>query len=185
MKVGVVSDTHLHWDSEKTRGLRGMAERMVYGGKKEKESLFTSAVEQYFGEVDLIIHAGDLVEPGVLDYLADFAPVQAVRGNMDLFDETLAERLPEKRVLTLENHRVVVIHGWGAPKGILTRIAGRVQEDKPELVIFGHTHRPTDEMFEGVRYFNPGSPTDKFFAPFNSLGLLEIGTEISATIVRL
>jgi uncharacterized protein len=185
MKVGVISDTHLHWDSEKTRGLRGVAEKLVYGSKKAKESLFTAAVEKHFQGVDLIVHAGDLVEPGVVDYLSELAPVQAVRGNMDLFDESLAELLPEKILLTLEGHRVVVIHGWGAPKGILQRLADRVIEDRPDLVIFGHTHRATDEIFQGVRYFNPGSPTDKFFAPYISLGLLEIGQEITARIIRL
>jgi predicted phosphodiesterase len=55
-----------------------------------------------------------------------------------------------------------------------------------DAVLFGHSHRPQREVRNGVLLFNPGSPTDRLFAPYNSYGVLEVGPQgMEARIVRI
>ena len=55
-----------------------------------------------------------------------------------------------------------------------------------DVIIFGHSHIPCNERIDGVLFFNPGSPTDKIFAPYNSYGMIEItGKNINARIIKI
>lgn len=146
------------------------------------------AVEPFLSRVDGVLHAGDIVCPELLEALRERVPrVEAVAGNMD--PDELRRDLGERRVLELAGHRVGLIHGWGAP-GDLPRRAREAflgDDGKPlvELVVFGHSHRALWEKAGDVWLLNPGSPTDRFFAPFRSVALLDVGEEIQAEIVQL
>ncbi|MEU7893353.1 metallophosphoesterase family protein [Nonomuraea sp. NPDC049152] len=117
---------------------------------------------------DAILHAGDVCVPSVLDELAAFAPVHVVKGNNDGPDVPA----PEILELTLDGLRVGMIHDSGPAKGRL----GRMRRLFPEadLVVFGHSHIPLDESGEGLRIFNPGSPTDRRRQPYGTIGVLTI-----------
>jgi predicted phosphodiesterase len=57
--------------------------------------------------------------------------------------------------------------------------------DNVDCIVFGHSHRPMNEMVKKVLLFNPGSPTDKIFAPYNSYGVIELKGELTADIIKL
>lgn len=167
MRLLVLSDTH------------------VSAGKTRK---VMEAVEPFLSRVDGVLHAGDIVCPELLSALRERVPrVEAVAGNMD--PDELRQELGERRVLEFAGRRVGLIHGWGAP-GDLPRRAREAflgEDKKPsvDVVVFGHSHRALFERLGDVWLLNPGSPTDRFFAPFRSLALLELGEEIQAEIVHL
>jgi len=109
-----------------------------------------------FSNVDLIIHAGDLVEISVLHELSAIAPVQAVAGNTDGWDVRAV--LPRRRTLELDGYRVGVIHGDGYGGDTPTRAFRAFSE--VDCIVFGHSHIPFSEVRDGVLLVNPGSPTD-------------------------
>lgn len=131
--------------------------------------------------VDLILHAGDLVEMAVLQKLQNIAPTRAVQGNMDM-DEVKAA-LPEKDIIEVEKFKIGLIHGYGSPGRLVTTVSNEFKN--VDVIVFGHSHSPFSERVKNTLFFNPGSPTDKIFAPYNSFGILEVGEEIKGRIIRL
>ena len=120
---------------------------------------------------DLILHAGDVCTAAVLDELAAYAPVRAVRGNNDGPD-VAAWGAPDTLGLDLDGVAVAMIHDSGPATGRPARLRRRFPV--ADLVIFGHSHIPLDHTEHGQRIFNPGSPTDRRRQPRGTLGLLEI-----------
>jgi putative phosphoesterase len=140
------------------------------------------AVAAYLRDADLILHAGDVCVPSVLDELAAYAPVHAVRGNNDGADVE-AWGAPETLEWEVAGLPIAMIHDGGPAKGRLRRMRRRFPEAR--LVVFGHSHIPLDETGEGLRIFNPGSPTDRRRQPHGTIGLLDIdeGRLLDAKIV--
>ncbi|MFA5410321.1 MAG: metallophosphoesterase family protein [Candidatus Omnitrophota bacterium] len=162
MKIGVISDTHIpdrakEIPQEVLRDLKG---------------------------VEMILHAGDLVELSVLDKLkAVFGKVRAVCGNMDPYE--VRKVLPEKEIITLGKYKIGMMHGYGAPHKLVELMEKVFKGEGVDLVVFGHSHQPINEKRNGVIYFNPGSLTDKIFAPYNSYGIIEINDKIEAKIIKI
>ena len=148
MKIGILSDTHI-----------------PTVGKSIPSSLLKA-----FEQVDLIIHAGDLVRLEVLDTLTTLAPVKAVCGNMD--SPEVKRQLPEKLTFSVEGIKIGVIHGWGGQMGLPQKIQPTFPDC--DCIIFGHSHSPMYKWIEGVLFLNPGSPTDKRFSPTNTFALLTV-----------
>ncbi|MFI0447816.1 metallophosphoesterase family protein [Actinomadura sp. 6N118] len=160
MRVVAISDTHAprHWKS------------------------CPPAVAAHLRDADLILHAGDVCTADVLDELSAYAPVHAVLGNNDGPDVS-AWGAPETLQLDLDGLTVAMIHDSGQAKGR----TGRMRHTFPDadLVVFGHSHIPLDETGDGIRVFNPGSPTDRRRQPHGTIGLLTIekGRLLKAEIV--
>jgi putative phosphoesterase len=133
---------------------------------------------------DVILHAGDVCVPSVLDELAEFAPVHVVAGNNDGPD-VVAWGAPETLTLDLDGLRVGMIHDSGHKAGRTARMRRRFPD--AGLVVFGHSHIPLDETGDGVRIFNPGSPTDRRRQPHGTVGVLDIaaGELRSARLVEV
>ncbi|MBB2914612.1 hypothetical protein FHS43_005924 [Streptosporangium becharense] len=125
-------------------------------------------VAEHLRDADLILHAGDVCTAGVLDELAAYAPVHAVRGNNDGPDVTA----PDTLELDLGGLRVAVIHDSGPAAGRVARLRRRFPT--ADLVVFGHSHIPLDHSENGLRIFNPGSPTDRRRQPHGTVGVLRI-----------
>jgi uncharacterized protein len=140
------------------------------------------AVAAHLRGVDLILHAGDVCTADVLDELAAYAPVHAVRGNNDSPD-VAAWGAPDTLELDLGGLQVAMIHDSGPAAGRPIRLRRRFP--RAELVVFGHSHIPLDHAENGQRIFNPGSPTDRRRQPHGTLGLLDIaeGRLVSARIL--
>ncbi len=139
-------------------------------------------VAEHLRAADLILHAGDVCTADVLEDLSGYAPVRAVRGNNDGPD-IAAWGAPDTLVMDIDGLAVGMIHDSGAATGRLRRM--RRQFPGCDLVVFGHSHIPMDVAGEGLRLFNPGSPTDRRRQPHGTLGLLEIasGRLLEARIV--
>ena len=147
LRVAVVSDTHA------PRFWKGCPFRVA---------------EQLAG-VDLVLHAGDVCVPSVLDELAAFAPVHVVRGNND-DDDVGAWGAPDTLELELAGVRVAMIHDAGQKQGRVRRMRRRFPD--ADLVVFGHSHIPWDESDGDLRIVNPGSPTDKRRQPHGTMAHL-------------
>ncbi|HET9634033.1 MAG TPA: metallophosphoesterase family protein [Terrabacter sp.] len=120
---------------------------------------------------DVVLHAGDVCTPDVLELLATFAPVHAVMGNNDV-PEVAEWGAPETLELTLEGVRVGMIHDSGQRQGRTARLRRRFPT--ADLVVFGHSHIPLDETGDGVRILNPGSPTDRRRQPAGTYAVLDL-----------
>jgi uncharacterized protein len=120
----------------------------------------------YLGRADLVLHAGDLMDFALLDEIASYAPVEAVRGNMD------SEGLPETLELVFGGVRVAMIHDSGPRRGRQARMRRRFPEAR--VVVFGHSHVPLLEDEDGFMLLNPGSPTDRRRQPRHTFALLRV-----------
>jgi putative phosphoesterase len=123
-------------------------------------------------DADLVLHAGDWVEPSLLDTLtARSAALIGVYGNND--GPALRARLPEVAFLTLHGIRLAVVHETGPATGREARCADRYPQ--VDLLVFGHSHIPWDSTGPGgMRLLNPGSPTDRRRQPHPTYLTLEI-----------
>jgi len=126
--VGVISDTHGVLRNEAVDALRG---------------------------VDLIVHAGDVGEPEVLEQLRAVAPVMAVRGNND--HGAWATVLPRTLMVLLGGALIYVIHNRA-------ELDLPVEEEGIAVVISGHSHQPSMERAGEVVYLNPGSAGPRRFS---------------------
>lgn len=134
----------------------------------------------YLYRADAILHAGDLMDPAVLETLAGYAPIHAVRGNLDPQDL----ELPETLELDLGGARIAMIHDSGRKDGRHRRMSRRFSEAR--VVVFGHSHIPLLEDESGLMLLNPGSPTDKRRQPDYTFAELEVSDgQVSASIHTL
>ena len=125
----------------------------------------------------LIVHAGDVGSPEVLDQLRGIAPVVAVRGNNDR--GAWAESLSTTEVVDLDGLFLYVLHDV-KELDLDPRAAGF------RAVIAGHSHRPGVEEREGVLFLNPGSAGPRRFTLPITLARLSVrGGDLDATIVHL
>lgn len=119
----------------------------------------------------MILHAGDVCTADVLVELSAYAPVHAVLGNNDGPD-VAAWGAPETLELDLDGLAVAMIHDSGQTAGRTARMRRRFPA--ADLVVYGHSHIPMDLTGDGVRVFNPGSPTDRRRQPHGTIGVLDI-----------
>lgn len=160
IRIGVLSDTHLPDSAD----AHDFLQRLI----------------DVLAPVDMILHAGDLVAPELLDAFSDY-PFHAVRGNMD----PPAAGVPIKKVIDVEGFIIGLIHGWGPADGIEERIEEEFACESLDCLVYGHSHEPACHCRDGVLYFNPGSATDRRNMPYHSVGLLEVGADIRGTIIRI
>ena len=125
------------------------------------------AVAGLFDGVDHILHAGDVGGLHVLAALEKIAPVTFVDGNNDgASGEEIAR-------LTLGSLNILLTHILPRPHRLDARVARSLREAPADLVVFGHSHLPHNELIDRVRYFNPASSGPRRFDYPTSVGLLE------------
>jgi putative phosphoesterase len=126
---------------------------------------------------DHIVHGGDICDAGVLEALSAIAPVTAVRGNND--HGAWASRLRETERLQVGEISIYAIHDL-ADLDIAPGAAG------VQVVVSGHSHKPSVERRDGILYVNPGSAGPRRFKLPISIGELTVnGSSVSARIVEL
>ncbi|MBX9244467.1 YfcE family phosphodiesterase [Actinotalea ferrariae] len=118
-------------------------------------------------EADLVVHAGDWVDVGLLDALEDRArALLACWGNND--GAPLRARLPEVARATVDGVRFGVVHETGAAGGRERRMDAA--HPGLDVLVFGHSHIPWDSVTPaGMRLLNPGSPTDRRRQPHRTV----------------
>ncbi|MFC1977316.1 YfcE family phosphodiesterase [Chloroflexota bacterium] len=173
MLIGLLSDTHIASPAE----------------------TLPPQVKDALSGVDLILHAGDIWIPSVLDELESVAPVMAAWGD----DDYEADLGDDSRMIMEHSLRLDGITCW------LTHVRpsyGRIKpnkdsyyfnsnaeetEDPPNVVVFGHSHFPTIEDYKGILLVNPGSATfPDYVRKLGTIALLTIGSgKVEARIVPL
>jgi putative phosphoesterase len=138
-RIGLISDTHGLLRREALEALRGS---------------------------ELIIHAGDVGKPEVLEELKQIAPVVAVRGNVDT--EPWAQTLPETAVAEAEAALIYILHDVNA-LDLNPAAAGF------HIVVSGHSHKPGKTERDGVLYINPGSAGPRRFQLPVTMARLNLG----------
>lgn len=140
-RVGLISDTH---------GL-----------------LRPAAMEALLGS-ELILHAGDVGKPEILDELRKIARVVAIRGNVDT--ASWCSALRETELVETESATFYLIHK-------LNDLALKPAAAGIDVVLFGHTHQPAQYEKDGVLYINPGSAGPRRFNLPISLARLDLSAK--------
>ena len=126
---------------------------------------------------DVIVHAGDIGNAAVLEALAAIAPVTAVRGNND--KGPWAETVRETELLQVGQVFVYVVHDIAELD--LDPVAAGFQ-----VVVSGHSHKPSVKERDGVLYVNPGSSGPRRFKlPVAVAELFVNGKSVQARVVEL
>ena len=163
-KIGVVSDTHI-----------------PYAAKSIPDIVLKKFSEE---KVSLIFHAGDVVREEALYDLMGIAEVEAVHGNMDEAD--MRENYPDKKIISVEDVKILLVHGWGDPYTLPYRLLEVYRDLKVDAIVFGHSHVPFNDSIEGIYLFNPGTPTDRIYAKRRSFGIIEVdGKDIRGRIIYI
>lgn len=139
-------------------------------------------VYELLGSADVILHAGDVIEPELLEVLGRYAPLHAVRGNND----RELGGLPETLEVEIAGVAIAMIHDSGPRRGREQRLHERFPD--ADVVVYGHSHIPHNEWAPtGQLLFNPGSPTERRRQPHVTAGVLELDAErvVRAEIVRV
>jgi len=131
---------------------------------------FDPSIPTLFKAVSHILHAGDIGDLRVLQQLERIAPVTAVSGNVD--EGSVPPGVDEEKILQLCGLRIFMIHIFGNPQCLTRALQQKIDHVQPDVVVFGHSHRPSIEKHGKVLYFNPGSAGPKRFSLPRSLGLL-------------
>ena len=127
-------------------------------------------IASLFAGVDHILHAGDVGLPAIVLALEQIAPVTAVLGNTDdpgfHYQETEVVEVGGRKFLL---HHIV------RPLSQADPIKTRIARERPDVVVFGHTHRPYYQTLGGVLYFNPGYAGKARFGLERSVAILHCG----------
>ena len=174
MRIGVLSDTHIH-----AVGSTHSTCRSARPGPDPLAEL-ERIIERHLNKVDRFIHLGDFTDPAVARMLAKRAPLHAVCGNCD--GPTLVRMFPEQQVVDIGGFRIGLHHGSGSPSGLCDRVSTRF-DASIDAVLFGHSHRALCEWRDGRLLLNPGSPTERRSALIHTVALLELGEQLEARII--
>lgn len=141
---------------------------MKIGVISDTHGVVHERVAEIFRGVDHILHAGDIGGSDVLDALEELAPVTSVEGNIDDGSGTSIVRA------TLGELRVLLTHVLPRPSSPDRRVATSLRNEPADVVVFGHSHLPHDEVIDGVRFFNPASAGPRRFDYPRSVGMFEV-----------
>jgi putative phosphoesterase len=133
--------------------------------------------KEFLRSCDHIIHGGDIAEPGILTELATLAPITAVRGNND--QHAWADKLPATEFIKIDDISIYIIHN-------LAELNIDPSTADVQVVISGHSHKPSIAEREGVLFVNPGSAGPRRFKlPISIAELIIAGSSVSARIIEL
>ena len=175
MLIGLLSDTHIAF----------------------REQKLPTQIKDAFRGVDLILHAGDIWMPWVLDDLELVAPVLAAWGDDDMEEDFVDDvRMMKEPTLIFEGTTIWVQHtkpryGQIYPNetAYSSPFSRQAQdpEDHPDVVVFGHSHFAEIENYKDVLLINPGSPTLPIYIPkLGTVGLLTVNSgQVEARLVQL
>jgi uncharacterized protein len=132
---------------------------------------------------DLILHTGDHSSLAAYEALCALGPpVQAVHGNVD--EPALRALLPAERVVEVAGVLLALTHDAGRRQGREERLRARFP--CCAAVLYGHSHLPQVELYEGLWILNPGSPTERRRSPTHTMLELRIANRtITPRLVTL
>ena len=155
MRIGLIADTHL---PSLLRDLDGLGPQ----------------IGDFLATVDLILHAGDVTAPSVLDWCEQFAPTLTAEGNNDLFAHP---RMAQRHLLDVEGWRLGMVHQLRPEDRPIPELLDEgLHGERVDILIAGDTHVERLEFREQVLFVNPGSPTLPHHKEtrLGTVGLLEV-----------
>ncbi len=167
MRIGLIADTHL---PSLVRSLDELG----------------PGIADVLRGVDLILHAGDVTAPSVVEWCAQFAPVLIAEGNNDLFDDA---RMARKQLLDIHGWRIGMAHELRPESRPIDQILrSSLDGERVDILIGGDTHVERLEFREGVLLMNPGSPSvpHHLSTRLGTLGVIEVSpAKVRSEIVVL
>ena len=159
MLIGLISDTHI----------------------PDHAKELPQQLKDVFRGVDLILHAGDIYVPSVLDELELIAPVLAAEGDDDPFEMRIDKRVKWQQIITVEGVTIHLMHDKFWPS------INPQQKSTHDVIVFGHTHWVTLERKNGNLLVNPGSATFPHYTREpGTVGLLKVNSgQAEAEIIQL
>lgn len=153
---------------------------MKVGLISDTHDFLDPAIPEYFSGADHILHAGDIGREAILGELEGIAPVTAVMGNTDNF--STATRM---EVVTLGRRKFLVHHDVN-PHALTEELKLRIARERPDVVVFGHTHRRFNKTIDDVLYVNPGYAGKPKLNTVRSVAILHCGEkELSVEFILL
>lgn len=153
---------------------------MKIGVISDTHDFLDPRVKELFADVNHILHAGDIGTVWITFQLEQIAPVTAVHGNTDT-----GLSFKETELVEVAKHKFLVQHIVD-PRTPDEKLRRRIAKDKPHFVVFGHTHKPLDQVINGVRFFNPGYAGKPRFNQPRTIAILHAnGTGIEAEMIAL
>ena len=141
---------------------------MKIGVISDTHGFLDPRIPKFFEGVDHILHGGDVGAPMVLLELENIAPVTAVLGNVDL-------GMPLKLTEVVElGGRKFLLHHIVEPRNLGNDLAATIGRARPDVVVFGHTHKPFSETINNILFLNPGYTGKQRFNLPRTLALLSI-----------
>ena len=142
----------------------------------DTHGLVRNEIYDLFNKCDVIFHAGDIGKYSVLEELEKIAPVIAVRGNVDT--DPWAQKIEEWKTVEIEGKSIFLLHN--------IQDLDVQSKGKFDLIIYGHSHKPVNEIRDGVLYFNPGSAGPRRFKLPIAIGMVVVeNNQINAEVVEL
>jgi uncharacterized protein len=132
----------------------------------DTHNFFDPKIPELFAGVDHILHAGDVGTAWIIFQLEQIAPVTAVLGNNDS-----AMSLKETEIVEVDARKFLVHHIIN-PQSLDRPIARRIMRQRPDVVVFGHTHQRFNETLGGMLFFNPGYAGTPKFGAARSVAIL-------------
>lgn len=142
---------------------------MRVGVISDTHNYFDPKIPLLFGDVTHILHGGDIGSPNILEQLRRMAPVAAVSGNTD----EAVFGYPETQVVELGGLKFLVHHIVN-PQQPSPALQAALLREKPNWVVFGHTHKPFHESVGGTMFFNPGYAGKSRFGMERSVAVLTL-----------
>jgi putative phosphoesterase len=145
---------------------------MKLGIISDTHNFLDPQISRLFQGVEHILHAGDIGSPRIILELEQIAPVTAVLGNTD--DPGLHYHQTETLVLADQKF---LLHHIVDPHALDDSLKQCLAREKPDVVVFGHTHKPFCQTVGGIFYFNPGYAGKSRFGMDRSVAVLDCTKE--------
>jgi putative phosphoesterase len=145
---------------------------MKIGIISDTHNYFDDRIPHLFQGVEHILHAGDIGQPRILLGLEQIAPVTAVSGNTD--DLGFGYHPVETVIL---GGRKFLIQHIVSPHLLSESLQRRIKSEKPQVIVFGHTHKPFSQELDGILFCNPGYAGKTRFGMERSLAVLHLEAE--------
>ncbi len=139
---------------------------MKIGVISDTHDFLDPRVPDIFAGVDHILHAGDVCTAWILFQLEQIAPVTAALGNNDV---TMSLKLTA--TIELAGRKFLIQHIL-IPQALDQQTARHILRQRPEVVVFGHTHRQSSETLGGMLFLNPGYAGRPKFGAARSVAIL-------------
>jgi putative phosphoesterase len=145
---------------------------MRIGVISDTHNLFDRKIPAVLAGVSHILHAGDIGTPLILRELQQIAPVTAVSGNTD--DPGFGYR--ETQWIEFDGNKFL-LHHIVDPHSLSDQLKSLLARGRPDVVVFGHTHKPFSERIGGILFFNPGAAGKSRFGLARTLAILNCGNK--------